>query len=617
MPSALFAEKLLLEQITSLRGISVLSVFLFHLDFIFFKNGFYGVDIFFLISGYVITQSILSKFDGNYFTTIINFYINRFKRIFPNLLFILTVSFIIIIIIIPYEHSVIHIKYYISSIFGISNLLYLSDNKNYFNDLENAFLHTWSLGVELQYYILFPLLFFFYKKNSALFFNLNKKFFFLLFFCFFISLSLYIIFSYNNYLALAFYFPLFRIWEFLCGSIVYFINKKIKKNNLYASLALSLILIIIFFGNSQNLIFVNILIILLTSIYITKYEKKNFYNHKLLNFFGLISYSLYLWHLPIIFLSKYFFQLTIASSVLVLSTSIFLSWLTFNFIETKFKKFISLYKWFYILLIFSITMFFIFSNKVKIKEKILANNYYEKTFNWDSSKRFSPIYSSCVNKIGLMPECFFKDKDNDVLFYLEGNSFMGNFLEMFENSDVIKNAYYKHYHGYNLNSSNLLNEALLLQNKYNSIFYTVVVQNEIDLQNLKKNFENIKKINISNKDLTIKFLILGAIPHLKGDYTPINCLKFNIDCEINIQIDREDRNLEQLSMKIDEFIGVNYDYKILFYKPYFHLCIREQINCKIYEKNSKKLKYRDSTHLTIEGSKLLSNSFDNFLKSNF
>ena len=105
-------------------------------------------------------------------------------------------------------------------------------------------------------------------------------------------------------------------------------------------------------------------------------------------------------------------------------------------------------------------MFFIFSNKAKIKEKILANNYYEKTFNWDSSKRFSAIYSSCVNKIGLIPECFFKDKDNEVLFYLEGNSFMGNFLEMFENSDVIKNAYYKHYHGYNLNSSNFVRSTI-------------------------------------------------------------------------------------------------------------------------------------------------------------
>jgi hypothetical protein len=61
---------------------------------------------------------------------------------------------------------------------------------------------------------------------------------------------------------------------------------------------------------------------------------------------------------------------------------------------------------------------------------------------------------------------------------------------------------------------------------------------------------------------------------------------------------------------------MNYDYKILFYEPYFHLCIREQINCNIYEKNSKKLIYRDKAHLTIEGSKLLSNSFNDFLKSN-
>lgn len=133
---------------------------------------------------------------------------------------------------------------------------------------------------------------------------------------------------------------------------------------------------------------------------------------------------------------------------------------------------------------------------------------------------------------------------------------------------------------------------------------------------MKDNYENIKKINLSNKDLNINILILGAIPHVKKSINPINCLKFNINCEINIQDDRDNRNLEELSIKIQAFIDANHDYEILFYKPYFHLCKRKKINCEIYKKNSKELRYRNNTHLTIQGSEFLSNNFDNFLKTN-
>ena len=170
------------DDITGLRAIAVLAVILYHADFNLFKGGWLGVDIFFVISGYLISNIIISELNSKKFR-FTNFYLKRIKRILPALFFTLLVC-------IPFAQILFHpkslvefTKSLISSLFFYSNL--------YFNNLDfyNAapakvmpLLHTWSLSIEEQFYILFPMIVY------VLFKYLKKYVFPILLILFFLSL---------------------------------------------------------------------------------------------------------------------------------------------------------------------------------------------------------------------------------------------------------------------------------------------------------------------------------------------------------------------------------------------------------------------------------------------
>ena len=157
-----------------LRGLSVLLVFLFHFNTNLFNSFFVGVDIFFLVSGYVITGSVLKKDKFN----LSSFYLRRFKRIYPNLLFILFIFAVIFFTFYDFLPQEFDQNFFsiIFSIFGISNIFYtINPNLFYFTDEIRWLIHTWSLSVEIQYYFLIGLIFYIYFKLSRL--NLNFKIF--------------------------------------------------------------------------------------------------------------------------------------------------------------------------------------------------------------------------------------------------------------------------------------------------------------------------------------------------------------------------------------------------------------------------------------------------------
>jgi len=204
------------KEIDGLRAIAVLPVMFFHAGFNIFSGGFIGVDVFFVISGYLITTIILSDQENGNFS-LVNFYERRIRRILPAL-------FLVTLITIPFAWNLLppdELKDYYQSVAAVSlfssNILFWLES-GYFDTLAELkpLLHTWSLAVEEQYYLVFPLL-------IVLTWRLGKRYILpMLGLIALLSLLLAQWGSESNPSA-AFYLLPTRFWELMIGSIAAFI----------------------------------------------------------------------------------------------------------------------------------------------------------------------------------------------------------------------------------------------------------------------------------------------------------------------------------------------------------------------------------------------------------
>ena len=208
------------QNIEFLRGIAVIFVFLFHFNTKIFNAFFIGVDIFFLISGYVITKSIFSKKDFNVF----DYFLKRIKRIYPNLIFVLLVFFLIYNFLYENYTNDYSINFFstIFSFLGLSNIYYsINPNLFYFNNEIRWLIHTWSLSIEIQYYFIYGVFSFlsiyFYKKKI-----LKKKFFQIIFIVLFLTSFFLFIFTEIKFIS-DYYSLVGRLWQFMLGSLLFFL----------------------------------------------------------------------------------------------------------------------------------------------------------------------------------------------------------------------------------------------------------------------------------------------------------------------------------------------------------------------------------------------------------
>ncbi len=288
-----------------LRAIAVLAVVFYHAHIPYFQGGYIGVSIFFVISGYLITGIIKRKIENNSFS-FLEFYENRLRRILPALLVIVSCC-----VFISWLTSVnnLEMRQLFSSVkrvlLTIPNI-YFYKNTNYFDPAAETLplLHTWSLGVEEQFYFIMPaLLFFLYKilKGKIQIIHILWGL------CILSFISSLILIQYNQ--KFTFYMLPTRAWELLMGSILAYTNwtPETQKNKLLCRvMGLILIGYSIFFY--KNILFPGIWALppcLGACLYIAggKNAQKSILNcithNKLLVFIGLISYSVYLWHWPI------------------------------------------------------------------------------------------------------------------------------------------------------------------------------------------------------------------------------------------------------------------------------------------------------------------------------
>lgn len=617
-------KKNYLNHIQILRGISVLLIFLFHTDLKIFSKGYLGVDIFFVISGYVITKILEENFFYNYSYDFKKFYIKRILRIVPIYFFIITIFILIFLLIGPLTAIDFILKKIIFIFTFASNFYYLSYQKEYFDNIfQDPLNHTWSLAVEMQFYLIFPFLLYVLKKN----FNekLIKKI-LILIIILGIILTFYLFYLSKN-INLVFYSPIFRSWEFLLGSLVYYLknNKNLYKNYIINKLSevswlfIILIFITIFFFN-ENYKFLSLIIITISTSFFL-FLKNNSLNKNLnsnpLLYLGNISYSFYLWHLPILFFFNIYLEEKFKFIFAFILTIIF-SHFSYIYIEKKIKNLkIKLDRKILFLTILILTLF-LGSLKVyyyEFKDFIIKNNYLEKKYSLTKRVNYTEIkinnneiYSYCTpeSKIykvkfdSLRNECL-KFTNNKTLIYVEGDSHTAMFMPVILDSKIFENIYFT-------NNSEYSYKEVNNQLKYfEKIIYVRSINDIDELNYLSKKLE---KFNDS-----INFLIFAPIPNFyNSKIQPVECLIQNKECFFNIEEDYKKRNLLEFNKKINELKSNTIGKSIIYFEPYKILCPLK--NCDIYNVNSKVLTYRDNNHLTIEGSFLLKKDFDIFLKEN-
>lgn len=360
--SVLITKNKYITQIDGLRTIAVLLVLFFHIFPEYILSGYIGVDIFFVISGYLITMNLL-KSDQEIWTLLQNFYRRRILRLIPSLaITMILIYWLSSAIMIPTEWNEFKLHFIFTSLFIENIKLYFESG--YFDTSSNykPLLNMWSLGVEEQFYLSWPIL-------LLLFFRILKNI--ILFTIILLSFIAYIL-NFYYYPEFAFYMLFTRLWEFGIGSLAYIYKDKFNKyfgGNYYDfPLLLTILFIAIFKGDVQPWLD---LLLLVTTLFATiKLINSNNSNLTILilsnrfsQFFGNISYILYLIHWPIISLLWIIYGERPPLHIL-LGTVIFdiiYSYLIWRFIEFKVRSSALFIKYAYIILIlFLITNLILF-----------------------------------------------------------------------------------------------------------------------------------------------------------------------------------------------------------------------------------------------------------------
>ena len=337
-------------EIDGLRAVAVVSVILYHAQMVlfgrdWFEGGFIGVDVFFVISGYLITRIILSELESKGSFSFLNFYERRARRILPML-------FVVIFVSVPYAWQkllpsdfVEYAESILASLFFGSNFFFYFSTTEYGADsaLLKPFLHTWSLGVEEQFYLVFPIL------AIIAFKYFRKHFLTILVVLSLLSLQFAELMEVRNS-DLNFYLPFSRFWELTVGSMLAYRELYYKPSNEgFVSKSLPMIglyliaySILFFDGKTPHPSFHTLIPIIGVAL-IIGFASKDELVGKVLGskpfvWIGLISYSAYLWHFPIFAFSRMGKESTTYDKFEWIALTFLLSLLSFFVIERPFRK---------------------------------------------------------------------------------------------------------------------------------------------------------------------------------------------------------------------------------------------------------------------------------------
>lgn len=331
-------------EIDALRALAVLPVILFHAGFQTFGGGYVGVDVFFVISGYLITGIINSEIEIGRFS-ILKFYERRVRRIIPALMFVLVASLIAgIVLFLPYQLRDLSLSA-LNAVFFTSNIWFWNET-GYFAAAEGLkpLLHTWSLGVEEQFYIFFPLL-----MAGLARFNFPRRPILLLLFVGSLALAAVLV---HLMPSATFYLLPTRIWELMLGALIALEPglrvRGAAMRNLGALLGIALILLPVFIYTADTpfpglaalppCIGTALILVVVRHGPTTA---TRWMRNPLLVTIGLMSYPLYLWHWPIFAFSRQYIlsdDLGIKVAWMGIAGAFVMAWISWKYVEAPFRN---------------------------------------------------------------------------------------------------------------------------------------------------------------------------------------------------------------------------------------------------------------------------------------
>ncbi|AWQ46766.1 acyltransferase family protein [Serratia marcescens] len=322
------------RDINGLRAYAVIVVLLFHFKVFPFSGGFLGVDVFFVISGFLMTGIITSKMEKGSFS-ILGFYSSRCRRIIPPLVVLCGLLLVLGFFLVPNDEYMMLSKHVASSLLFVSNVVYYLES-GYF-DAESSYkwlLHTWSLSVEWQFYIILPIVLTALHKYLRKYFNIVMVCAAIVSFAIALWLS-------KNHASFSYFNLPSRAWEMLSGGLVYLYGSKkhpVKHSKLITTILLFVIVIgSMCFNELMPWPGVTTLVpVVATALIIYINGDSNIaLNNFVAQRVGRWSYSIYLYHWPLlVFFGLLGYELSLFWKIVLLIVSVFLGALSYKYIES-------------------------------------------------------------------------------------------------------------------------------------------------------------------------------------------------------------------------------------------------------------------------------------------
>ncbi len=362
LENSLIREPKYVRGIDGIRALAVLAVVIYHMNKHFLPGGFSGVDVFFVVSGFVVAGSLMRHSGADFGRFAVEFYARRMLRILPALLFCLVVCSLIAALFIPGSRGFLgrHIPMTgFFAVFGWSNYFLVGRAGDYFSPIMdfNPFMHTWSLGVEEQFYLVFPPLFYLWFRFSNARLKAAKILSFSLASLFCLSI-LYSIKQTANEPLRAFFLLPSRFWELAAGAMLF---QFLQRRNLSPSTGmqsgvmwsgLALIIAGFLFADegrfpfpyallavSGSLLLIFGLVSAMESSAVGAPVLTRILEHPALVYFGVRSYSIYLWHWPVFVFLRWTTGFDQAWQLLLgLALTLCLAEISFRFVEEPIRR---------------------------------------------------------------------------------------------------------------------------------------------------------------------------------------------------------------------------------------------------------------------------------------